>query len=91
MPRVVRRLLKEVVKIKDILSANKQNPVKIGELADYVSLFYTIERKEFEEKASDFFTRVATPVHEVLAKAGLTIDDVDQVELVGGGIRVPKL
>ena len=31
------------------------------------------------------------PVEEVLRKAGLTIDDVDQVELLGGGIRVPKI
>lgn len=31
------------------------------------------------------------PVEEVLRKAGLSIDDVDQVELLGGGIRVPKI
>jgi len=31
------------------------------------------------------------PVDEVLSKAGLTIDQVDMVELLGGGIRVPKI
>lgn len=35
--------------MKDILSANKQVQVKLGELADYVSLQTTIDRKDFEE------------------------------------------
>lgn len=34
-PKVIKRLLKEVNKMKDILSANKQVVVKLGELADY--------------------------------------------------------
>jgi len=90
-PRAVKRLLKEVVKIKDILSANKLMQIKIGELADYVSLITTIERKEFEDGAAPLFDRAVAPVHEALAKAGLTINDIDQIELLGGGIRVPKI
>jgi hypothetical protein len=35
---VIKRLLKEVVKYKEILSANKQVQVKLGELADYITL-----------------------------------------------------
>lgn len=34
---------------------------------------------------------MVAPVNEVLAKAGLTIDDIDQIELLGGGIRVPRV
>jgi len=37
-PKIMKRLLKEVVKVKDVLSANKQTLVKLGELADYVTL-----------------------------------------------------
>jgi molecular chaperone DnaK (HSP70) len=51
MPRVMKRLQKEAVKAKDILSANKKINLKIGELADYVSLTLTIDRKDLEEKA----------------------------------------
>ena len=83
--------MKEVIKIKDILSANKQNQIKIGELADYVSLITTIERKEFEDASQHLFDRVMKPVEDALRRSGLTIDDVDQVELLGGGIRVPKI
>lgn len=47
--------------------------VKIGELSDYVSLFTHIERKDFEDKAADFFAKVTKPVDEVLQKAGVSI------------------
>lgn len=80
-----------MLKIKDVLSANRQVQVKMGELQDYVSLATVIERREFEEKAQGFFERVAKPVEEVLAKTGLTIDQIDMVELLGGGIRVPRV
>lgn len=76
-PKALKRLGKEVLKIKDILSANKQVQVKLGELLDYVTLATTIERKEFEENAAPFFERVLKPIDEVLAKAGMTVADVD--------------
>jgi hypoxia up-regulated 1 len=90
-PKAIKRLVKEVSKLKDILSANKQVVIKLGELADYDSLNTIIERREFEEAASGFFARVAVPVEEALKKAGLTLEDIEQVEILGGGIRVPKV
>lgn len=72
--KVVKRMLKEVVKIKDILSANKNTQVKLGELLDYVTLQTTIERKEFEDASKEFFDRVLIPVDEALKKAGLAIE-----------------
>lgn len=32
-----------------------------------------------------------TPVHSALKKAGLTLEDIDQVEILGGGVRTPKV
>ena len=76
-PKVIKRLLKEVNKLKDILSANKQVVVKLGELADYVTLHTTIERKEFEDAAASYFARVAAPIEQALNKAGLTMEDIE--------------
>jgi len=90
-PKVIKRLLKEVLKIKDILSANKQVQVKLGELQDYVSLNTIVERRELEEKSEAFFARVMKPVEQVQEKSGLSIEDIDFIELLGGGIRVPKI
>ena len=72
--RTVKRMLKEAIKVKDILSANKQMQVKLGELMDYVSLITTIERKDLEEAATSFFDRVQYPIQSVLKKAGIEVD-----------------
>jgi len=50
-----------------------------------------LQREELEAVAQPFFDRVAAPLQEALSKAGLTAEQVDQVELIGGGIRVPKV
>ena len=60
--RAVRRLFKDAVKIKEILSANKAASVKVPELLDYVTLQFSLERTEVEEAAKDFFTRVDGPI-----------------------------
>jgi len=65
--------------------------VKIPELLDYVTLQLTLRREDLEAAATSFFERVAEPATEVLAKAGLKSSDIDQIELIGGGIRVPKV
>jgi len=90
-PRATKRLLKEAAKIKEVLSANKQASVKVPELLDYVTLQLTLERTEMEEKATELFGRVTRPIDAALAKAGLSMDEIHQVELLGGGIRTPKV
>jgi len=75
--RAVRRLLKDAVKIKEILSANKYASVKIPELADYVTLKFNLYREELEEAGASYFARVKAPITDALAQAGLTMDDID--------------
>lgn len=89
--RAAKRLLKEVVKIKEVLSANKQASVKVPELLDYVTLQLSLERSEMEERAASLFARVTKPIEAALEKAGMKIEDIKQVELLGGGIRTPKV
>lgn len=89
--RASKRLLKETVKIKEVLSANKQASVKVPELLDYVTLQLSQERVEMEEKAAPLFDRVTNPIYAALEKAGLKMEDINQVELLGGGIRTPKV
>ena len=61
------------------------------ELLDNVTLKTMIERRDFEEKAKDLLERVSKPVEQALASAGLSLDDIDQVEIVGGGLRIPRV
>jgi len=49
------RLKKEVVKIIEVLSANKIAAIKIPELLDYVSLKFNYAREEFENTNRAWF------------------------------------
>jgi len=75
--RATKRILKEAVKIKEVLSANKQSTIKIPELLDDVTLKVVIERTELDEAAKDVYERVAEPALEALAKAGITSSEID--------------
>ena len=51
-PRAIRTLFKEVDKVKEVLSSNKEMPLRIPELFEYVDLKTTITREEFERRFS---------------------------------------
>lgn len=65
--------------------------MKVPELLDYVTLQLILERSEMEERAAHIFDKVTKPIERALELAGLTMDDINQVELLGGGIRTPKV
>ena len=72
--RALRRLQKEVVRAKEVLSANKEADIKIPELLDYVTLHEKVSRAEFDRLMESEFARVLKPVTTVLEKAGLEAD-----------------
>lgn len=41
--------------------------------------------------AGDYWQRAAAPLQRILARNNLTAADLDAVELIGGGTRVPRL
>ena len=53
--RAMKRLQKEAMRAKEVLSANKRASVKVPELLDYVTLQLTLEREEMEAAAASFF------------------------------------
>lgn len=89
--RAVSRLKKEVTKIMEILSANKFANIKVPELLDYVTLQFNLPREEFEEENKQFFSRITEPITQAIEKAGLKLEEIDDIELIGGGVRVPKV
>ena len=54
-------------------------------------MYTKVTRAEFEEASADLFARVTKPIDQALASAGLTLDDIHAVELLGGGVRMPKV
>ncbi|MCE1205872.1 MAG: molecular chaperone DnaK [Spirochaetia bacterium] len=51
----------------------------------------TITRARFEQMMADLFERTKEPCYKALADAGITADQVDEVILVGGSTRIPKV
>ena len=54
-------------------------------------LNYALSRAKFEQLADDLIQRTIPPMRKALADAGMTPDDIDEVVLVGGSTRIPKI
>uniref|UniRef100_A0A8V5HE94 Hypoxia up-regulated protein 1 n=1 Tax=Melopsittacus undulatus TaxID=13146 RepID=A0A8V5HE94_MELUD len=90
-PRAMAKLLKEANRLKTVLSANVDHMAQIEGLLDDIDFKAKVSRQEFEDLCSDLFQRVAGPVQQALSSAEMTLDGIDQVILVGGATRVPKV
>ncbi|MDR2194813.1 MAG: molecular chaperone DnaK [Treponema sp.] len=51
----------------------------------------TLSRAKFEQMVDDLFERSKEPCKKALADAGLTAEEIDEVILVGGSTRIPKV
>ncbi|KAJ8090886.1 ATPase with role in protein import into the ER [Marasmius tenuissimus] len=85
------RLKMEVEKAKIILSRKPSAIIKIENFGDGDRLVETLTRDQFEELNSDLFDQTMTSVDRVLIDAGTTKDEVDEVVLVGGSSKIPKV
>ena len=54
-------------------------------------LNYQLSRAKFEQLVDDLVQRTIPPMKKALADAKLTADDIDEVVLVGGSTRMPKI
>lgn len=56
-----------------------------------VTFRHTVFREDFEALNADLFVKVLQPIEAVLSEAGMGRDQVEEVVLVGGATRVPKV
>ena len=54
-------------------------------------LNYSLSRAKFEQLVDDLIQRTIPPMEKALEDAGLKTSDIDEVILVGGSTRIPKL
>ena len=78
------RLRTQATKVKEVLSANPEFPVKIEQLWKDIDLSTKVSRAEFEEACADLFAMITAPIDSALANAGMEIGNIDAVELLGG-------
>merc|ERR1719356_1651576 len=89
--RAVQKLRREVEKAKRALSSAHQVRVEVESLIDGEDFSETLTRAKFEELNMDLFKGTLKPVQKVLEDADLTKKDIDEIVLVGGSTRIPKV
>lgn len=89
--RAMAKLLKEAQRLKTVLSANMDFMAQVEGLMDDIDFKAKVTRAEFEELCADLFERVPGPVQDALSTAEMKLDEIEQVILVGGSTRVPKV
>jgi len=89
--RALAKLRREVEKAKRALSTVHQTKVEIESLFDGEDFSETLTRAKFEELNIDLFQKTLKPVEQVLKDAGLKKTDVQEIVLVGGSTRIPKV
>merc|ERR1719238_565174 len=89
--RALQKLRKEVERVKRALSSQQQARLEIEDLAEGFDLSETLTRARFEELNADLFKKTLGPVGRVLSDADVEKSEVDEIVLVGGSTRIPKV
>ena len=89
--RAKRRLHTACERAKRTLSAATTASIELDSLYQGIDYTTTITRARFEDLASDFFRKTMAPVAQVLQDAKMSKGQIDEVVLVGGSTRIPKI
>jgi len=89
--RALRRLRTACERAKRTLSASAQANIEIDSLFEGIDFYTSITRARFEELCADLFRGTLEPVEKALRDAKLDKSSVDELVLVGGSTRIPKV
>ena len=89
--RSIQKLRRDVERVKRALSSAHQARVEIESLYDGVDFSETLTRARFEELNIDLFKKTLGPVGKVMSDGGIKKGDVDEMVMVGGSTRIPKV
>ncbi|XP_065871389.1 heat shock 70 kDa protein 4-like isoform X1 [Euphorbia lathyris] len=90
-PRAIRRLRTAFERVKRILSSSVQTIIEVDCLFEGIDFYTTITRARFEELNMDLFTKCMEIVEKCLRDANMDKSSVNDVVLVGGSTRIPKV
>ena len=85
------KLKKEAEKAKIALSTSLQVTIEIENILNGKDFVETLSRAKFDELNNDLFKRCIDVVRNVIKDAGLTKDQIDEIVLVGGSTRIPRV
>lgn len=89
--RSLRRLRTAAERAKRALSSSAQTSIEIDSLYEGIDFYTSITRARFEELCADLFRSTLEPVEKVLRDSKLDKSQIDEIVLVGGSTRIPKV
>lgn len=89
--RALRRLRTACERAKRTLSSSTQASIEIDSLFEGIDFFSNITRARFEELCADLFRSTLEPVEKSLRDAKIDKGSIDEIVLVGGSTRIPKI
>ena len=94
-PMALQRLKEAAEAAKKELSSSKQTDINLPFVTADASgpkhLNLTLSRAKFDELVADLVERTVEPCKKALSDAGLSSSEIDEVILVGGSTRIPKI
>merc|ERR1712194_985002 len=89
--RALRRLRTQCERAKRTLSSSTQATIEIDSLFEGIDFSCSISRARFEELCMDYFRNAMGPVEKALRDSGVDKKSVNEIVLVGGSTRIPKV
>jgi len=89
--RAQQKLKREVERAKKLLSSTHEVKIDIENFFDGTDFSESLSRAKFEELNIDLFKKTLDPVQTALEDAGLKKNQIDEIVLVGGSTRIPKV
>ncbi|XP_054649974.1 heat shock protein family A (Hsp70) member 8b [Dunckerocampus dactyliophorus] len=89
--RAVRRLRTACERAKRTLSSSTQASLEIDSLYEGIDFYTSVTRARFEEMNGDLFRGTLEPVENALRDSKLDKSRINEIVLVGGSTRIPKI
>ena len=89
--RAVRRLRTAAERAKRTLSSTTVANIELESLAEGIDFSTVLSRAKFESMCMDLFKKCMTPVETVIKDSNMSKSTIDDIVLVGGSTRVPKI
>lgn len=89
--RALKRLNMAAEKAKKTLSSSSVTSVEVDSLFDGVDYTTQLTKAKFEQLADPIFKRTIDPLQRLLQDAKMSKGDIDEIVLVGGTTRIPRV
>lgn len=89
--KAIKRLTAAAEKAKRTLSSSTVTNIEVDSIHEGIDFSFSLTRARFENICANIFQRTMAPVEQVLKDAKLSKNDVNEIVLVGGSTRIPKI